>query len=356
MGRSITTVAPNRPPANAASFTNGWAAHPRGRSHGERAAAEVVARRRGQVGDERGDILVAGRVAGQDGRGADRVARPLDRQRPRRVLQRRAERARVRAVARARAQEHELAAVAGDPGGVGHRARRDPGRVQSGAETLHPAAGGRERRRGVAHQGAHRPQRGGRGGHGVLVAEVALDEPRCSRRARRRRPPRGRRHPRWRRRCPPATRRAAWSRDHTQGYPAMHGPGRPSQAREPAAARRQRRRGRHRDPDAHGRDADPAALLPAAVGPAGHRARPRPADAQEQVDVGAGALLPGRAPDRGRVPHRHRAAARGLPRRARRARTARRDRLRHPHGGRLGGHRSARRRWASTRWASTSWS
>ena len=48
-------------------------------------------------------------------------------------------------------------------------------------------------------------------------------------------------------------------------------------------------------------------------------------------------------PTAGAVPHRHRPAARGLPRRPRRARTARGDRLRHPHGGRLGGHRSARR-------------
>ena len=66
---------------------------------------------------------------------------------------------------------------------------------------------------------------------------------------------------------PSSTRRAAWSRDHTRGYPAMHGPGRPSQAREPATARRQRGRGRHRDPDAHGRDADSAALFQRPSGP-----------------------------------------------------------------------------------------
>src|ERR671930_946127 len=34
-------------------------------AEGERAAAEVVARRRGEVGHERRDVLVGGRVAGQ---------------------------------------------------------------------------------------------------------------------------------------------------------------------------------------------------------------------------------------------------------------------------------------------------
>src|SRR5512132_3195710 len=82
IGRSMTTVAPNRPPATAPS-SGGWARRlSGGRAERERAAAEVVARRRGQVGDQRGDVVVGRRIAGQHRGGADRVARPFDRQRP----------------------------------------------------------------------------------------------------------------------------------------------------------------------------------------------------------------------------------------------------------------------------------
>ena len=314
------------------------------RSHRERAAAEVVARRRGEVGDERGDVVVAGGVAGQDGRRCGSRSAPTRSTAcapcsPARRRARPRGRRRAGAGRGARACRRRRGSRPRWPPPASRSTRRPARRRGPPPRRRRPRTARRRRTRGCP-----RPERGGRGDDGVLVAEVGLERHggRAQRGA-------GRRHVGGAARGGDDDALEQPGAQHGRGTirgatlrcmaPAVH----PKRASLPLPGGSEGA-GVDRHADAHGRDADPAALLPAPVGPAGHRCAASglltPKSKWTWVPVPCFLV---EHPTAGALPHRHRAAARGLPRRPRRARAARRDRLRHPHGGRLGGHRSARR-------------
>ena len=100
-----------------------------GRSHGpqvEGAARVVVPRARGEERHELGDLVGRGRLAGEQRGGADAVARPLDRQRPREVLD-----------AGARGLGAPRPRAAGRSAGACRRSRRRSSRLPSGRSASH---------------------------------------------------------------------------------------------------------------------------------------------------------------------------------------------------------------------------
>ena len=120
---------------------------PPGRPELEHAARQVLAGRRHQKAHELGQLVVAGPSAGRDRDRPDPVPRPLDRQRPRQVLERGAGRRRERAGVRPRRDQHHLARAGRDQGAGGDAPDRHPRLLEAVAQGV--LASRRERRRGV---------------------------------------------------------------------------------------------------------------------------------------------------------------------------------------------------------------